>query len=77
MAKNDLTEDRNTRVKLTMIPDHNSNSITKENMNSPTHLLAATFSYKILKKFADCTTQRELQERFHVRPKQLVAYITE
>ena len=65
----DLPEDTHRRVKLT--PDPMTEAMRHENINSPTHLLAATLAYKILKKFRAGTTQKEMQERYRVRPKQL------
>ena len=72
----DLPEDTHRRVKLTMTPDPMMEVMRHENINSPTRLLAATLAYKILKKFGAGTTQKEMQERYGVRPKQLVFYIT-
>ena len=72
----DLPEDTHRRVKLTMTPDPMTEAMRHENINSPTHLLAATLAYKILKKFRAGTTQKEMQERYGVRPKQLAFYIT-
>ena len=34
------------------------------------------YLYKLLKKFGGGTTQKEMQERYGVRPKQLALYIT-
>ena len=65
----ELPDYRATQVKLTMIPDLNSEHIKKEKANSMTRLLVATFSYKILKKFTDGVMQQELQEKYLVRPK--------
>ena len=56
--------------------DPNAGSLAKEQMNSPTHLLAAAFSYKVLKKFRGGTTQQDVQEQFSVRPKQLANCLT-
>ena len=74
--KVDLPESKADYVKLTMIPDPVSKPITKEKLNSPTYLLAATFTYKILDKFADGVNQCRIQEMYFVKPKQLAAYIT-
>ena len=71
-----LPEDTHRRVKLTMIPDPMTETMRHESVNSPTHLLAATLAYKMLKKFGGDTTQKEMQERYGVRPKQVALYIT-
>ena len=59
-----------------MIPDVSSNIIKKEKHNSQTRLLAATLAFKLLWKFGQGTTQRNMQELFDVRPKQLALCIT-
>lgn len=46
--KADLPEDTNSRVRLTMIPNPKIGEMTKEKANSLTHLLTATFAYKLL-----------------------------
>ena len=73
--KLDLPDEIGTRVQITMTPDPNAKSIQKEKDNSPTHLLAATVAYKVLCKFGDGTTQREMQTKYSVRAKQLAACI--
>ena len=74
--KTDLPDNIHQRVALTMIPDASSDSIKKENHNSPTRLLAATLAFKILKRFGQGMTQRNMQELYNVRPKQLALCIT-
>ena len=74
--KVDLLESKPKRVKIMMILDPASKTIKKEKLNSLIHLLAATFAYKILYKFADRVTQHKIQEMYFVRPKQMSAYIT-
>ena len=59
-----------------MIPDMSSDIMKKENYNSPTRLLAATLAFKLLKRFRQGTTQRNMQNLFNVRPKQLALCIT-
>ena len=49
--KAELPEDINKRVCLTMVADPNAKSLKKEQQNSPTHLLVATFSLKVMKRF--------------------------
>ena len=51
--KTELPDNRSAQVKLTMIPDPNSEHIKKEKANSVMCLLVATFAYKILKN--SCT----------------------
>ena len=67
----ELPEDIHQRVKLTMIPDPTTEAMIHETVNSPTQLLAAILGYKLLKKFGGGTTQREIQEKYGIRPKQL------
>ena len=59
-----------------MIPDPASKTIAKKKLNSPLCLLATTFAYKILHKFADGVSQCRIQEMYFIKPKQLPAYIT-
>ena len=60
--------------------DNDSKPCLKNNkqrkLNSLTHLLATTVTYKILHRFADGVTQHRIQEMYFVNPKQLAAYIT-
>ena len=57
-------------------PSPSSELIKKEKINSPFWLIAATLAFKTLNKFTTGTTQRKMQERYDVRPKQLVLYLT-
>ena len=59
-----------------MIPDPSADIMKKENFNSPMHLLAATLAFKLLKRFGNGATQRNMQEVFNVHPKQLALCIT-
>ena len=72
----DLPESTHDRVYATMIPVPSAESIRSEKMNSPTPLLVATLAFKILHKFVNGTTQRKMQEKYNVRPKQLALYLT-
>ena len=74
--KTDLPDDLHHWVALTMIPDASTESIKKENNNSPTRLLAATLAFQILKRFGQGPTQRNMQELYEVKPKQLALCIT-
>ena len=58
-----------------MIPDASSDIMKKENHNSPMRLLAATLAFKLLRRFGQGTTQRNMQELFDIRPKQLALCI--
>ena len=74
--KIDLPDNINTRVRLMMTSNPKTDDMVKEKANSPTHLLAAIFTCKILRRFTDGTTQQDIQEKFKVRPKQLSTCIT-
>ena len=74
--KAELPHDISQRVRLTMIPDPTVDIMKRENFNSPTRLLAATLAFKLLRKFGDGATKRNMQEMFHVHPKQLALCIT-
>ena len=74
--KTELPDNIHQRVALTMIPDASSDIMKKENHNSPTRLLAATLAFKLLRRFGQGTTQRNMQELFNIRPKQLALCIT-
>ena len=75
-SKTELPDDMGARVKLTMTPNPMVECLQKEKDNSPTRLPAATLTYKILCKFGNGTTQREMQTRYIVRAKQLAACLT-
>ena len=59
-----------------MVPVATSGRLAQEKPNSVTRLLTATLSFKVLNHFADGTTQKEQQETYGVRPKQLALCIT-
>ena len=59
-----------------MVPVATSGRLAQEKPNSVTRLLVATLLFKVLNRFADGTTQREQQETYGVRPKQLALCIT-
>ena len=73
--KADLPEDMESRVRITMVPNPNTGELVKEQVNSPMCLLATTFAYKILQRFLDGAMQRDMQERFNVKQKQLATCI--
>ena len=74
--KTELPDDMGARVELTMTPNPKVECLQKQKDNSPTWLLAATLAYKILCKFGNGTTQREMQTRYIVKVKQLAACLT-
>ena len=74
--KLDLPDEIATRVQITMTPDPTSKSLQGERNNSPTRLLAASVAYKILCRFGGGTTQREMQNKYSVKVKQLAACLT-
>ena len=74
--KMELPEEKFRQVRLTMVPVVTSGRLAQEKPNSVTRLLAATLSFKVLNHFTDGTTQREQQETYGVRPKQLSFCIT-
>ena len=45
-----------------MMPDPTSRSLKDEKINSPTHLLAATWAFRISNIFGKGTTQRKIQD---------------
>ena len=71
--KLDLPEEIATKVQITMTPDPTSKSLQGEKINSPTRLLVALVAYKILGRFGGGTTQREMQNKYSVKAKQLGA----
>ena len=74
--RTDLPDDLHHRIALTMLPDAAAESIRNESSNSPTRLLAATLAFYILKRFGQGTTQRNMQELYEVKPKQMACCIT-
>ena len=71
LRKVELPDDMGARVKLTMTPNPKAECLQKEKDNSPTRLLAAMLAYKILSKFGNGTTQREMQAKYIIRVKHL------
>ena len=72
----EVPDDRHMWIKITMIPEATLKEFAQEKPNSTTRLLAATFTFKTLKRFGEGTTQCELQLLYQVRPKQLALCIT-
>ena len=75
-APAELPDDQDERIEIMMFPDQNTPLLKKENINSPSRLLTATYAFKIINKFGKGVTQRALQERYQVKAKQLAACIT-
>ena len=75
--KLDLPDEIGARVRITMTPDPTAKSLQMEKDNSPTRLLAATVAYKILCRFGNGTTQREMQAKYSIKAKQLAACLTD
>ena len=72
----ELPKKQAKRIEILITPDPNAPQFRKEKINSPTRLLAATYTFKIVNTFVDGTTQRGLQERYQVKAKQLATCIT-
>ena len=70
-----LPDDQDERIEIMLFPDQNAPLLKKENINSPSRLLAATYAFKIINKFGKGVTQRGLQERYRVKAKQLAMCI--
>ena len=68
-------EDEKDKMMWTIMLDTTSHPIKKEKANSPTHLLAANFAFKIINKFGGGTKQRKMQEVYNVKVKQLATCI--
>ena len=67
----ELPQEQSERVKLMLAPDPRASLLSKEKINSATRLLAATYAFKILNKFRHGMMQRQIQEEYQVKPKQL------
>ena len=72
----ELPKKQAERIEILITLDPNTPQLKKEKVNSPTRLLAATYTFKIVNTFVDRTTQRGLQEWYQVKAKQLAACIT-
>ena len=58
----ELPEKQAERIEMLILPDPNTPQLRKEKINSPTRLLAATYTFKIVNTFGEGTTQQGLQE---------------
>ena len=72
----ELPEEQAERIEILITPDPDTPQLKREKVNSPTRLLVATYTFKIVNTFSDGTTQRALQERYQVKAKQLATCIT-
>ena len=75
-SKEGTTQSEDDKILYSITPSPSSELIKKEKRNSPFWLIAATLAFKTLTKFTTGTTQRKIQERYDVRPKQLALYLT-
>ena len=71
-----ILESEDDKILATMTPAPSSEVLKKEKINSLFQLVAATLAFKILNKFTSGTTQKKIQERYDVKPKQLALYLT-
>ena len=71
----DLPDDPEERVEKLMVPDPESRLLREERINSPTRLLAATWSFRILNVYGKGTTQKKMQDWYSIKAKQLAACI--
>ena len=72
----ELPDDQTAHVKMMLAPDPMAPLLRKEKTNSAMRLLAATYSFKVLNKFGDGTTQKQIQEEYQVKAKQLALCLT-
>ena len=72
----ELPDEQEERVKLMLTPDPQAPLLHKEKVNSETRLLAATYAFKILSRFGTGTTQKQMQETYLVKAKQLSSCLT-
>ena len=75
-SKEGITQSEEDKILYSITPSPLSELIKKEKRNSPFRLIAAMLAFKTLNKFTTGTTQRKIQERYDVRPKQLALYLT-
>ena len=72
----ELPDEQEERVKILLTPDPQAPLLRKEKVNSETRLLAATYAFKILGTFGTGTTQKQMQETYLVKAKQLSLCLT-
>ena len=76
-STHDLLDDPEERVEKLMVPDPELRLLWEERINSPTRLLAATWSFRILNVYGKGTMQKKMQDRYSIKAKQLAACIME
>lgn len=69
--KKELPDDREERIKETMIPRPENKELLQQPNFMPTRLLVATLSYFLHKNLVQGTTKAELQRKYIVHPKPL------
>ena len=74
--KKELPDDREERIKETMIPRPENKELLQQPNLSPTRLLVAMLSYFLHKNLTQGTTMAELQRKYIVQPKPLALCIT-
>ena len=72
----ELPDDPEERVEKLMIPDPASKSLRDKQINSPTRLLVAAWSFRIINIYGKGTMQKKMQESYSVKVKQLAVCIT-
>ena len=72
----ELPDEQEERVKMLLTSDPQAPLLCKEKANSETRLLAATYTFKILSRFGTGTTQKQMQETYLVKAKQLSSCLT-
>ena len=72
----ELPDDPEERVEKFMIPDPASKSLRDKRVNSPTRLLVAAWSFRVINLYSKGTTQKKMQEVYSIKAKQLAACIT-
>ena len=72
----ELPEEQTECVKLMLTPNPEVSLLKKDKINSAIRLLAATYTFKILTKFGNGTTQRRKQAEYQVGLKQLALCLT-
>ena len=71
-----LPDDPEERVEKLMVPDPESKLLQVERINSPTRLLVAAWSFRVLNIYGKGAMQRKMLEWYGVKVKQLAACIT-
>ena len=75
-SSRDIPDDPEERVEKLMVLDPELRLLREKRINSPTRLLAAAWSFRVLNIYGKGTTQRNMQDQYSVKAKQLAACIT-